>query len=297
MIGHGVRWLVCVTIWSGCNEASVSVGSFAAADALQDDSLSCQVISETSALTTVLPFNEMTLAGALPSMLELGPVVARRSFVEPFDVEPRWEHGAGTYTSSLSEFSEEGHASRDGWHTLRIAAKADPAAGTTDRKYWGGELSSPVEFGHGLFLARVRADGWQDVHSSYFFANDKIASNGSNLGWSGAVLEFTHDGEQQRLHTLWNDSSSGEHDYKLVNGDAPKTKEWLLGLVSLPGRVAFYVDGKMVDARDDADTLATWRFHFTHWISDPAPRSHLPSQTPVEFSIDFVAHYAVDVCP
>jgi hypothetical protein len=298
MIGCRVFvFAICTAIVTGCNGPSVSVGTFTLADAAQGDSLSCETISKSTAFSTRLPIVESTLAEGLPSFLQLGPIVARRSFVEPFDIEPSWGHGGGAYASSLSEFGEEGHSSSGGWHTLRIVPKTEPTSGLTDRMYWGGELTSPAAFGHGLFLARVRADGWQDVHSAFFFANDKIAANGSNLGWSGAVLEFTHNGTQQRMQSLWNDSSANKHEYKLIEGDAPAQKDWLLGLVSLPGRIAVYVDGQLVDERQDTDTLAMWRFHFTHWISNPSPRTFVPSSTAVGFAIDYVAHYAVDVCP
>jgi hypothetical protein len=297
---HCIRCVLAfVGMLAGCDDRIASVGAFLPTnDAGSGDALTCVQASRTAALATVLPVTAATLLEDLPAELMLGQLVARKQFSDPMDTIPKgWSLGGGAYSSSLAEFGSAGHASNNGWHELLVTAKSDPTEGTTDRKFWGGELASPALFGHGIFLARVRSDGWQDVHSSFFFSNDKVSKTGTSLGWTGAVFEMTHDGKQQKLNSLFNDSASGKHDYKGIAKTIASKQEMLFGIVSLPGRVAFYVDGQLVDERQDADTLDSWEFHFTHWINNPAPRAYVSSATPVAYGIDFVAHYAVNVCP
>lgn len=277
-----------------CNDHSATLGVFQAKDAAADGS-PCQT-AQGSTLENLLPLSNTMAFEDLPAELSLGSFTGRKDFGSSMDaLPPGWAVGSSTYAASLSEAGPPGARVNRGWFELLVMPKVNLSEGATDRRFWGGELISPATFGHGIFLARVHADSWRAVQSAFFFENDRISDAGTNLGWTGAILEFGNNGAQV-INSLFHDSSLGRHDQIQV-AVANANLGVVLALVSLPGRVAFYVDGKLTHEFRDANTLSTWSFHFTHWINDPAPEPFELSAAPLVYGIDFVAHYAVDACP
>ncbi|MDX2024350.1 MAG: hypothetical protein SF187_29175 [Deltaproteobacteria bacterium] len=286
------RWvgIAGVLFHGGCNDHTGTLGAYfgdASAD-LRIEGPRCGDLT----LPSQLPLPADIGFADLPATLPLGVVNVAMDFADNLGAIPAgWSLGAGSYSASLSEFGAPGVSVESDAINLIVKPKDAPTEGSTDRLYWGGELSSSPKFGTGVFVAKVRNDGWQAVQSSFFFANDYIDALGNNLGWSGAILEFTHDGQRQRLSAIIHESSTGRHDAQTVQLDVSPTRFTTLALVALPsGQVGFYVDGQRLWEIKGAQLPPMLSFRFTHWINGPAA-NFKPSPTPVVFSLDVVAHY------